>query len=90
MENSKINFCFLLLIKNSITVNNVKSTANDCGSCSVAGSSDKKDTTDIRPCFSSDILRSKSRIRFKLRLCDKYLVSLRINYCKWNHSFIWR
>lgn len=59
-----------------ITVNNVKSTANDCGSCSVAGRSFRNDTIWNFPFLSWFIFEFKSRMRFKLRLYCRYCVNL--------------
>lgn len=60
----------------ALTVNSDKSTANDCGSCSVSGSSVKNDTTGSRPFFSNFIRLSRSRMRRLLRLCGRYALSL--------------
>lgn len=64
-------------IKMLVTVNRDKSTANDCGSCSLCGSSDRNDTTGNRPHLSNDIRFSESLTRSRFRLCGKYLVSLK-------------
>lgn len=58
------------------TVKNVRSQANDWGSCSDCGSSERNDTTGSFPHFSRDIRFSGSRSRFRFRLCGKNLVSL--------------
>lgn len=64
-----------------ITVKSVKSTANDCGSCSVAGRSFKNDTIWNFPFLSWIIFVFKSLIRFKLRLYCKYWDNL---WGRWN------
>lgn len=63
-------FCWL-------TVNSVKSIANDCGSCSLFGNSDRNETTGNRPHFNNVVrLSSPSLILIRFRLWGKNLTNL--------------
>lgn len=61
------------------TVKNDKSTANDCGSCCVAGSSDRKETTGKRPFFKWRPRVSNSLTRSRFRLFPKYDANLKMH-----------